>query len=159
MLKDWRFTAMTVAFFLAPIAINGTLTQVVALLTDRGVSLAVAVGALSASGIALTGGRIVSGFCLDKHPRALCRFLLLHRVRHRHRDVGEPAISRSSARSCAALGIGAEVDIMAFLVSRYFGLRSFGAVYATMFAFFSLGVGLGPFLWASSHDKSAATCR
>ena len=50
------------------------------------------------------------------------------------------------------LGIGAEVDLMAFLVSRYFGLRAFGAVYGLMFAIFSLGVGMGPFLMGLSHD-------
>jgi hypothetical protein len=53
---------MTVAFFVAIVAINGTLTLVVALLTDRGMPPARAVLALSLSGIALTRGRILSGF-------------------------------------------------------------------------------------------------
>jgi hypothetical protein len=30
-LRDWRFWAMSLTFFLAPIAINGTITQLVAL--------------------------------------------------------------------------------------------------------------------------------
>src|SRR5206468_3968929 len=44
--KTWRFWMLTIAFFLAVMAINGTLTHVVALLTDRGVSLRTASGAL-----------------------------------------------------------------------------------------------------------------
>jgi MFS family permease len=51
------------------------------------------------------------------------------------------------------LGVGGEVDLMAFMVSRYFGLRCFGAIYATMFTLFSLGVGLGPYLLGLSYDK------
>ena len=58
------------------------------------------------------------------------------------------------------LGIGAEVDLMAYFVSRYFGLRSFGAIYGLMFALFSLGVGLGPFLMGlRARLAAAAMCR
>ena len=53
--KTARFWALTVAFFLAVMAINGTLTHVVALLTDRGIPLQQAIGALSAAGLAIIG--------------------------------------------------------------------------------------------------------
>jgi MFS family permease len=154
-LKDavagWRFWAMTVSFFAAIVAINGTLTQVVALLTDRGVSLAAAVGALSASGIALTGGRIVSGFCLDRfHGPYVATFFFVCS------GLGVALLAGTVAPFAGTvlcgLGIGAEVDLMAYFVSRYFGLRSFGAVYGLMFALFGMGVGVGPFLMSASHD-------
>jgi hypothetical protein len=41
------------------------------------------------------------------------------------------------------LGIGAEVDLMSFLISRYFGLRSFGALHGLMFAALVLGNAAG----------------
>ena len=151
-LKDWRFAAMTLTFFLAPVAINGTITQVVAMLTDRGMPLPVAVGALSASGIALTAGRILSGYCLDKiHGPYVAVFFFAGS------GIGIALLAAGylpfiGVILCGA-GIGGEVDLMAFLVSRYFGLRCFGAIYATMFTLFSLGVGLGPFLMGLSHDK------
>jgi MFS family permease len=147
----WRFWAMTVSFFAAIVAINGTLTQVVALLTDRGVPLMVAVGALSASGIALTGGRIVSGFCLDRvHGPYVATFFFVCS------GIGVALLAGNVSpfwgTVLCGLGIGAEVDLMAYFVSRYFGLRSFGAVYGLMFALFGMGVGLGPFLMSWSHD-------
>jgi len=40
--------------------------HVVPLLTDRGLSVAAATATLSISGLALIGGRIVAGYCLDK---------------------------------------------------------------------------------------------
>jgi MFS family permease len=151
-LKGWRFWAMTVAFFVAIIAVNGTLSQVVVLLTDRGVPLASAVLALSLSGLALTGGRIVSGYFLDRvHGPYVASFFFISA------GIGVALLASGtepfSGTMLCGLGIGAEVDIMAYFVSRYFGLRSFGAIYGLMFALFSLGVGVGPWLMALSHDR------
>ena len=50
------------------------------------------------------------------------------------------------------IGIGAEVDIMAFLLGRYFGLSHYGAVYGTLLAIFTFGSGIGPWLIALSFD-------
>jgi MFS family permease len=50
------------------------------------------------------------------------------------------------------IGIGAEVDIMAFLVSRYFGLLHYGAIYGTLHALFTFGSGMGPWLVALGFD-------
>jgi len=149
--RTWRFWAMTVAFFVAIVAINGTLTQVVALMTDRGEPLQAAVFALSMSGVALTLGRIVSGFCLDRFhgPYVACTFFLSAAIGV---VLLAADISPFFGTMLCGLGIGAEVDLMAFLVSRYFGIRAFGAIYGLMFAIFSLGVGLGPFLMSAAHD-------
>lgn len=148
----WRFWAMSAAFFVAIVAVNGTLTQVVALMTDRSEPLRLAVFALSMSGIALTLGRILSGFCLDRihGPFVAAAFFASAAV-----GVALLATDLSPfiGTILCGLGIGAEVDLMAFLVSRYFGLRAFGAVYGLMFAIFSLGVGVGPWLMGLAHDR------
>ena len=149
--RTWRFWGMTFAFFVAIVAINGTLTQVVALLTDRGESRDIAVFALSMSGLALTFGRIASGFCLDRFhgPYVACAFFLSAAV---GMALLAADIEPFAGTMLCGLGIGAEVDLMAFLVSRYFGIRAFGAVYGLMFAIFSFGVGMGPWLMGMSHD-------
>lgn len=41
------------------------------------------------------------------------------------------------------LGIGAEIDLMSFLIGRYFGTRAFGALHGTMFSFVMLGQAAG----------------
>ena len=149
--KSWRFWAMTIAFFVTIVAVNGTLTQVVALMTDRGQPLGAAIFALSMSGIALTLGRILSGFCLDRFhgPYVACAFFSCAAL-----GVALLATNLSPffGTMLCGLGIGAEVDLMAFLVSRYFGIRAFGAIYGLMFAIFGLGVGVGPWLMGLSHD-------
>ena len=54
------------------------------------------------------------------------------------------------------IGLGAEVDLIAFLLSRYLGMRSFGEIYGYFFAIFMLGAGLGPFAMGVSFDRTGS---
>ncbi len=42
--------------------------------------------------------------------------------------------------------MGAELDLMGFLVARYFGLAEFGRIYGWLYGAFIFASGLGP-LW------------
>ncbi len=64
--RQWEFWALTIAFFLGVMAINGTLTHVIPLLMDRGVSLQQAAVMFSFAGYAIIGGRVLAGWCLDR---------------------------------------------------------------------------------------------
>ncbi|HWE75310.1 MAG TPA: MFS transporter [Stellaceae bacterium] len=155
---DWRFWAMTIAFFIGVVAINGMITRVVPLLSDRGIARAVAVSALSASGIALTVGRIVSGWSLDRvhGPYVACTFFGSAMIGILLLSSGAGGTVPFIATVLCGLGIGAEVDLMAFFVSRYFGLRSFGAIYGTLFALFSVGNSVGPYLMDLSFGHAGS---
>ncbi len=50
------------------------------------------------------------------------------------------------------LGMGAEGDIMAYMVSRYFGLRAYGEVYGYVLAIYTLGAVVGPLLMGINFD-------
>jgi MFS family permease len=152
---SWRFWALTVAFFTAIAAINGTLTHIVALLTDRGVPLRDAVGTLSGVGIALILGRVFSGWCLDRvHGVAVAIAFFL---------VPMAGIALLASRLGGAvpfvgavlcgIGVGAEVDLMAFFVGRYFGLKAYARIYGVMFAAFALANGIGPSIAGWSFDR------
>ena len=154
-LGAWRFWALTIAFFLAIVAINGTLTHIVALLTDRGVPLKVAVDTLSTAGLALIVGRIISGWCLDRFNGTLVAILFFIV------PMAGIALLASKAGGSVPLlgailcgiGVGAEVDLMAFFVSRYFGLKAYGRIYGLMFAVFTFANGVGPSIAGWSFDK------
>jgi len=152
--RSWRFWAMNVAFFLAVMAIQGTITHVVALLTDRGIPVQTAAGAISVAGLALIAGRILSGFCVDRFfaPYVAVFFFVCP-------IVGIALLLSGAAGSVplvgtvlCGLGAGAEVDLMAFFVGRYFGLRAFGAIYGLMFAIFLIGSGLGAYVMGLCFD-------
>ena len=54
------------------------------------------------------------------------------------------------------LGLGSEVDIIAYLISRYFGLRSFGEIYGFTFASFAMAGGLGVYLMGVAFDAKGS---
>jgi MFS family permease len=54
------------------------------------------------------------------------------------------------------LGMGAEVDLIAYLQSRYFGLRAFGQIYGYLFAVFTIGTGLGPFVMGAAYAATGS---
>jgi MFS family permease len=54
------------------------------------------------------------------------------------------------------LGMGAEVDLIGYLQSRYFGLRAFGQIYGYLFAAFTVGTGLGPFVMGAAYAATGS---
>jgi MFS family permease len=152
--RSLRFWTLGVVVFLVAVAVNGMLAHVVPLLGERGLSSHSATRALSAAGLALIVGRAASGYFLDRFFApfvSACFFLIpLSGI------VLLGTTDNSSVAMLAAvllgIGIGAEVDIMAFLLGRYFGLSHYGAVYGTLLAVFTFGSGIGPWLIALSVD-------
>ena len=152
--RGWRFWALIVAFLLGVVALNGVLTQIVAILMDRGVALQAATGVLAASGIAALFGRILSGWCLDRFfgPYVAVAVFILPMIGSALFASGAGgAVPLAGALLCGC-ALGAEVDLMAFFISRYFGLRSYGKIFGTLFGFFAGATGVGPFLSGLSFD-------
>jgi MFS family permease len=151
---DWRWWAMTVAFFLGAVAINGTLTHVVALLADRGVPLPVAARSLGTAGFALIFGRMISGWCLDRFHGpyvALASFIIPIAGILMLASGAGGSVPLIGTALCG-LGIGAEVDLMAFFISRYMGIKAYGKIYGTSFAVFIIGNGIGSVIAGFSYD-------
>lgn len=152
------FWLMVSAFFLMSASVHGCLIHLVPLLTDRGVSPQNAALATSLLGGALLLGRVGAGYLLDRFfaaAVAVCFFcgaalgfiLLWSEV------TGSLAFA---AAFLVGLGLGAEGDIIAYLVSRYFGLRAFGEIYGYAFAAFTLGGVVGPLLMGVGFDSTGS---
>jgi MFS family permease len=134
-LHTFRFWTMVVAIFLLMTVTNGTLVNIVPMLTDRGIPIGVAVGAMSISGMALIIGRLLTGYLLD-HIFAI--YIAIFFVLLPFFGLGI-LLSGASGRwplvSAVIMGLslGAEFDMMPFLVSRYFGVRAFGSLSGIIF--------------------------
>jgi cyanate permease len=53
-------------------------------------------------------------------------------------------------------GVGAEADVMPYLVSRYFGLRALGELFGYLFSAYTLGVAVGPILMGAGYDSTGS---
>lgn len=126
------------------------------ILGQRGLSPASGAGVASVVGMAVIGGRLAIGLALDcfHGGRVLAVVLagfalgLLFLA-----YVDWTPIAYFSAL-LIGLAVGAEVDVIAYLVSRYFPAAVFGRLYGAVFAVFVLGSALGPLLLGWSYDRS-----
>jgi MFS family permease len=139
------FWLLAFSIFLASLALNGSLVHVVPMLTERGWTPERSAAALTAAGLSGMIGRILVGFIIDRvfAPYVGGAFFLL----------AAAGIFLLIEDKAAILGVvfvglaaGAEIDMMSFLVSRYFGLSALGKIYGLLFALFTVAAGLGPYL-------------
>jgi MFS family permease len=152
------FWVMLSAFFFMSASAHGCVIHLAPLLTDRGVSPQSAAFAMSLLGGALLLGRVGAGYLLDRFfasSVAVCffsgatlGFILLWS--------GTTGSLAFVAAFLVGLGIGAEGDIIAYLVSRYFGLRAFGEIYGYVFAAFTLGGVIGPLVMGVGFDSTGS---
>jgi predicted MFS family arabinose efflux permease len=155
--RSRAFWATAVAILLVVIALNGAIAHLVALLTDRGMAPNVATSLLIAVGLATLLGRLISGFLLDRifAPRLAAAIFLIPLIGMTTLLLGGASSAAGLAAAiCFGFSLGAEVDIVGYLVSRYFGLRHYGEIYGYIFAIFTIGSGLGPYVMGLSFDQT-----
>jgi MFS family permease len=149
------FWSLALAIFLASLTINGSLVHVVPMLTERGWTPDSAAGALTSAGLAGMIGRFFAGFLIDRifAPYIGGGFFLMGTV-----GVLLLAENKAVIPGVVAVGLaaGAEIDMMGFLVSRYFGLSALGKIYGALFASFTIAAGLGPYLIGLSFTLTKA---
>jgi MFS family permease len=135
------FWFLMAAFFLASVGINGIIIHVVPILTDRGMPPAAAVAILSVSGIAGMLSRIVCGYVMDRFhaPYVGIGFFLMPMIGIALFATGWGGAAPLIGMIGIGMGLGAEIDLMSFLIGRYFGLRAFGALHGLIFSAFLFG--------------------
>jgi len=150
-----HFWIMLVTFLLIGVAVTSIQVHLVPLLVARGVSAMQAANALSILAVALIFGRVGAGWLMDRFfaPRVAIAFLLGPIVAIFMLAAGASGFLAFVAGILTGLAAGAEVDVTAFLASRYFGLRYFSSIYAWYYSAYSLGAGLGPLLTANAVDR------
>ncbi len=157
-LRDYRFWILVLSILLGYLAISGSLTNLVPALVDRGIEAAAAAAFAGAIGITMIPGRIIVGFIVDRFwaPGVAAVVLLLPALASVIlRDTTDPAMLLIA---CALLGLaaGAELDLLAFLTARYFGLAHYSKIYALAYAALATGSATAPFLFASLHDRTGS---
>lgn len=156
--RTGTFWCMASAFFLISVCFHGSVIHLVPLLTDRGFSVQNAAMVASLVGGAAIIGKVGIGYLLDRYFAsyvaggffcgfALGLFLLWS---------GMAGSIVLIAVVLVGLGLGAELDVMPYLVSRYFGLRAFGEIYSYTFAVFTLGGVVGPPLMGAGFDATGS---
>lgn len=149
----WRFL---VAVPLVSSTVGALFIHYQPLIIDRGISPELAARYFSLIGVSVFVGRICTGYLLDRLPAApvtafvfalpgLSCLMLLNST-----GAGWEAIG---AAVLLGLAFGSEADIIAFVASRYFGMRSYTEVYSILFGAYAVLYGLAPTIAGIAFDR------
>lgn len=145
-IRDFRFWVILSAFLILGACVSGIIINTINILLDKGYTIQMASSGtmgLGLIGISVVIGRIIGGIVVDYVWAPLVAFLFM----------GVPAIGcwifmqdlpmiyNSIAIILVGVAAGVEFDLMAYLVSRYLGMKSYGRVYSFIYAAFGIGSG------------------
>ena len=101
-------------------------------------------------------GRVLTGFLLDRFwgPAVAALLMALPAISCLLLASGSPSVqSAYLATILIGFAAGAEFDIIAYLASRYFGLKHYSKIYSWLYAAFAIGAATAPALFGFGYDK------
>jgi len=149
------FWILICIFSLAGASVHGAALHMSAIFTDRGVTAERAAIATALVGTAVMLGRVTSGYLLDRlfAPRVAILFYGATALGIAILCAGTSGPIALVASFLVGLGMGAEVESMAYMMTRYFGLHAFGTAYGHAFGAFMLSGAAGVFLMGAGFDR------
>jgi MFS family permease len=157
-LRSFAFWIITAILFASSISMNGAITHLSALLTDRGLTPGRAALCASILGGSSLLGRIVVGWLLDRFfgPHVALVINLITAT-----GVFLLARANSFAEGCVAaaligIGAGGEAATTPYLLTRYFGLRAFSTLYGVTWTFYAAAGAIGPVILGRAFDVTGS---
>lgn len=154
--KDWRFWLLAYSFVPISFAVGGPIPNLETMLGNKGFSPDDAVTLASLIGVAVIIGRVAGGFLLDHFPAPAVAAIILSLPALATFMLAQSDLDFAyAAMAIMILGAaaGVEYDLMAYLVSRYFGLLHYAAIYGALYGFFALGAGFGPAVFGAFYES------
>lgn len=155
-LRDFRFWLIAVGFMVISFGIGGSIQNLFPYFVGAGYGPSEAAGFLSVIGISVIVGRLSTGFFLDRFwgPGVAAILMVLPAISCFLLASGSPTIFAAYfATILIGFAAGAEFDIIAYLASRYFGLKNYSKIYSLLYAAFAIGAAIAPALFGFAFDK------
>ncbi|KJF19287.1 MFS transporter [Rhodococcus sp. WS3] len=148
------FKVLAIAFPLIAIAGAGMQLHFISILGDNGLSAQWVAWYASAIGIALTVSRVLTGYLLDTFNA--------QRVSATIMAIGAVATlifafagTWGSIFGAIAIGltVGAEIDMVGYFASKYFGFKSYGRVYGLLYSTILISTTISPLIYGAIRDR------
>ncbi|MDB5582373.1 MAG: major facilitator superfamily 1 [Bradyrhizobium sp.] len=148
------FWIVLVAFILGAGCLTAVFTHIVPLLMDRAVSMASATAVLSVTGLTCASWQIMVGYTLDRSrtPQVLIPMFLVAVAGLGLLEFAATMPLLLLGGAMVGIGLGSEYGGLPYILSRYFGLRAYGAIVGLVFGAVTLAQGVIPFLFDAIFD-------
>ena len=141
------------AIFCLSLGLGGLMIHFVPILLDLGLTTSAAVKIAGVIGIAVVLGRLLVGFAVDRIFAPWVAIAILFTCIC---GVLALALLGSTVAVPAAFvigfSVGAEVDLIGYLVARYFGIHAYGQIYGRQYSAFLIATGLSPVILGAVRD-------
>ncbi len=153
-IRTKEFWLLAIGFLVVAMGNSGGLVHLPPLLTDAGLTPESAALYAGLMGVGVIIGRAAGGYLLDifHAPYVAICFLIGPFIAYSFFLSGIDPSWAFVPVLLFGIGMGAEFDVIPFLVTRYFGLRKFGVIYGINISTFSIGTGLGPAIMGFGYD-------
>ena len=140
------FWLLVTMFSLLAFCLFGLLIHIVPMFIDRGMTDLNAAYIASIVGTTILCVRAPIGYFMDRvfAPYVAIFCFLLSSLGMLMFANGMMGFSVYVAAVFVGFSIGAEIDLLAFMAGRYFGLKNFGEIFGLLFSSMMLGVSMGP---------------
>lgn len=157
-LRSAAFWIVTAILFVSSISMNGAITHLSALLTDRGITPREAALCASLLGGSSLLGRVVTGWLLDRFfgPRVALAINLLTALGILLLARAETFAAGCLAAALIGVGAGGEAATTPYLLTRYFGLRAFSTLYGLTWTFYAAAGAIGPVILGRAFDATGS---
>ena len=157
-LRSPKFWCLNIGLSLVVASVITMVSNTVPLLRDKGLTAAAASAVFGSFGLSLIGGRLLVGYLVDRlWAPAVAAFALalpavgcLLLATTGATDTGTLVL----ATMLVGIGAGAEFDVAAYLMSRYFGMRDYGRLFGVHLGMITLAGALAPLLTAAMYRAS-----
>ena len=157
-IRGYRFWILLLSILFAYQGFSGIGPNLLPSLTDDGFTREQAASVQSIFGISIIVGRVVVGYLVDRFwAPGVAAFCLAIPA------AGAAMLHGSQTLETAALAAfligfaaGAELDLMAFLAARYFGLAHYAKIYSILYATLAVCSGTAPMIFASVYDATGS---
>ena len=159
--RSYPFWIIVAVLFVSSISMNGAITHLSALLTDRGITPRDAALCASILGGSSVLGRLGVGWLLDRFFGArVALFVNLATAAGIFLLARAGSFSAGSfAAALIGIGAGGEAAITPYLLTRYFGLRAFSTLYGLTWTFYAAAGATVRSYWAGPLIRRARTLR
>lgn len=157
-LRRRHFWLLGAATFCIYVAVGGLIPTIVPALTDAGLSTDEAVSIMGFFGLAIIFGRILIGSLVDHLWGPAVAACVLVPAAAACFAFQLPLSYGSYAIAAMLIGMatGMELDMLGFLVTRYFGLAHFAPIYGRLYMFVAIGAGSAPLAFGSTYDLTGS---
>ncbi len=154
-IRSYRLWAIWLTFLIGSSCTLALVPQLPAMLADRGFGPADAARGVSMLGFGLLAGRFITGVLIDRvhAPFVACIFFIAGAAGALLLHFSQSYSSLLVAAGLIGLTIGAEGDLISYLVRAYFGVRSFGTLYGIAYSGYGLGSVIGPLAIGAYFDQ------